>query len=515
MTLPLTFKSIIENIKNTASDVCIFDQTAIQSIINQIDVTPLTKDNIYCLLKLIANISINETNRLNNDIDYYITFIETNNLWTDGAVISLINICCSPMFNNVDKAIALIDKNNVHKTSSYIPVFKYLAKCGFREYDKLKFFFNKFVDQNKQTNTYNKTIKKENQIVKAYNEQIRFMHQKLDNMKELNMNLVHFVHPDNQYRNIDKLLNDVDNLTYEIQINSEKELIEIPDNILSMIIECATNNNDIQFVFSIIPYIKNSQILAPFFDKFALDIQQSENHNRICHNCNHHLNQKIIDQNDIQDILSYINTKVMTMQHRDDTNQSLNDKEINLIRSKWNEFITILNDHDFDVIIDGANLGRLTSHNNSIDPHIIRETLNNIVMNTRKKILFVIHEQHIKQIKQLNLSQEVAKHVVIFFTPRNINDDLFWLYATLYKQCFILTNDQCRDHANMVAYQSEIKQWEKYYKINVDPFSRRINEKIYMDKQLFIPPGIYINDNKIHIINQDMKSCQCITIRLS
>jgi hypothetical protein len=38
-------------------------------------------------------------------------------------------------------------------------------------------------------------------------------------------------------------------------------------------------------------------------------------------------------------------------------------------------------------------------------------------------------------------------HNTIYYTPRGMNDDIFWIHGSLYKkECFIVTNGKIRNH---------------------------------------------------------------------
>jgi hypothetical protein len=107
------------------------------------------------------------------------------------------------------------------------------------------------------------------------------------------------------------------------------------------------------------------------------------------------------------------------------------------------------------------------------------------------------------------LHQKYASNVKIYTTPNNVNDDWFWLYASLYSKCFILTNDQSRDHGCMVSYQNEIKKWIQYYQIRIMPDTTLLNN-FYQSKKSVIIPGIYVSDKLIHIINDHNMKSICV-----
>jgi hypothetical protein len=204
---------------------------------------------------------------------------------------------------------------------------------------------------------------------------------------------------------------------------------------------------------------------------------------------------------------------ILTTKFRHDTNIPLTTGEIQQIRHKWDEFTRVVNDNDFDLVVDGANVGHLTTHGNDIDVKFLQKTLIDVVSKTNKNVLLILHQRHTTKFRQVTLPTEISNHVNIYFTPCNVNDDWFWLYASLSKHCFILTNDQSRDHACRIAYQNEIKRWEQFYQIKVDPRTHQPSAQIYTSKKSVIARGVYYDSQCIHIVMDDMKTCVCVACR--
>jgi hypothetical protein len=100
-------------------------------------------NNIHSVLKLISNLIklncvIESSNTIFNfnidEIIYPIFSCESLDKLNDGNIISIINIYCSKKYKMVLDAIELINKYNIHKTSSYIPIFNYLIES--KDYDQ-------------------------------------------------------------------------------------------------------------------------------------------------------------------------------------------------------------------------------------------------------------------------------------------------------------------------------------------------------------------------------------------
>ena len=287
-------------------------------------------------------------------------------------------------------------------------------------------------------------------------------------------------------------------------IYNEKILITIPNNIIKDIILLAINYNDDLFINDIIlniniPTNELISILNIYFSRKNYEYIYSNINDGICACCNNLLQCSIISNEDRENIMIRIDDKIRSISQRHDNKLYLNKIEKQLIINKWDEYLKLLENNDFDIVIDGANLGYINTKNNDINIKLIQSTINEIILKNNKKILLIIHQRHINKIKHLSFHENVT----IYATSNNVNDDLFWLYASIYCKCFILSNDQSRDHGYMVSYQVEIKKWISAYQIKMNNLSL-----IYTNKQSIIAPGININDNVIHIIlNMNKNIC--------
>ena len=118
-------------------------------------------------------------------------------------------------------------------------------------------------------------------------------------------------------------------------------------------------------------------------------------------------------------------------------------------KSNWdyyNEFIKYIKKVDYKFVIDGANIGRLeqgVKSNQELNFKQIRlvveKCMSSMPVGTRKSstnIILILNENHLKKITYSN-NQEIKflkDNTIIYETPRGIDDDLFWLYAGVYKQ---------------------------------------------------------------------------------
>ena len=142
-------------------------------------------------------------------------------------------------------------------------------------------------------------------------------------------------------------------------------------------------------------------------------------------------------------------------------------------------FTQFIKNKDYDVIIDGANVGFYRQRpdlGGKINYYQI-DKLFNYFSSQGKKVLIVLHQRHNKvnnKIKKIINKWNSSKS--IYYTPRGMNDDIFWIYAALYKkECFIVTNDKVRDHKFIIngikknkLNLSEFEIWFDSYNITYD-----------------------------------------------
>jgi hypothetical protein len=481
---------LFEYIKKTDNDIIdIDDEVLIKEYIKN---TIINKDNISLILKLISNlISKNIT------IDFDINNIYKYDL-SDGDIICLIKIYSSTIFDNIDIAIQLTNDFNVHKTSSYVPLFDYLILTN--NHNLIKKLYMQYIKQNIMIIRHNQEIKEHNYNTRLYNNNLKLLKQKyaefntiISTIKNININ-------DNPFTTYKFSIPDMTEFKYK----TEQNLISIDSPIISNIIRIAINNSDTQFIHNILS--EHNMIKQPLIDLLltyfinhkctTLDI------NNRCMCCKNIITYNIINDAYKRNILDLIKDKIINITHRTDNGMIIDKKDLNNIRSKFNELTNLLLEYDFNLIIDGANLGYLNSSKNEININFMRSIINQLLNKTNKYILLIIHNRHQSVVKQLKINN---KYLHIYFTPSNLDDDLFWLYSSIYSNAYILTNDQSRNNSCMISYQHEIKRWLEYYQIKLD-----INYNVpnIINKYQIANNVCVCNDDNIHIkLSDDQIIC--------
>ena len=451
------------------------------NIINYINQIDINIDNLNLILKIISNIVFNHSIKIQIDIEMLID--KFNDMLDDGHVICLIKIYSTPVYSNPIYAINLLNKYNVHKTSSYLPIFNHLIAINS---DQLIIeLYMQLIEQNNRIIESNRQIKIYNYKARLYNQNISILKNKyleiesiINIIKDINIESNPFV-----CKNIDIKLP-----FGELKYKTEQNLIQL-DNQLEYILTTAiklSNKNIIDHVIK--NYIINDKNLLLILKAFEHHTITTLNIQNTCDCCGQKLYNNILTNEEHTQILKLLTDKILKTNHRTDNGIIIEKKELLNIKNKYDELQLLLNTIDFNIIIDGGNLGLSNQSDNEINIGFMRKIINKLLTND-KPILLIIHQRHHKKIKQLNINNCLLK---ILFTPHKLDDDLFWLYAAINAKAFILTKDQARDNSCMISYQTEIKKFLKYYQINTDNLIDISKYKINENSLIMI-------DDKIHI----------------
>ncbi len=184
--------------------------------------------------------------------------------------------------------------------------------------------------------------------------------------------------------------------------------------------------------------------------------------------------------------------------------------DINISNKKLKQFhkfkTWMYNSPKYDVVIDGANIGyynhRPDKNNDKICFLHINNTLKSL-SNKKYNVLIILHERHFKNItkNELNIVKNWKNNNNIYISSSGINDDIYWLYISMYHSAYIVTNDNLKDHQ---FNSNKINIWKNKYIINYDISNN--NEfifhfpKIYskciqkINDLLYLP---FINDNEV------------------
>lgn len=148
----------------------------------------------------------------------------------------------------------------------------------------------------------------------------------------------------------------------------------------------------------------------------------------------------------------------------------------------WEEYKTFLSHKHsqggFDLIIDGANIGYYKQNYPGAPSHVCYEQIDHMLTmleDQGHKPLLILHSRHLgKDMVPSNMQGLVDKWLskgVLYATPKQFNDDWFWMYAAVKYKCRVVTNDDMRDHHFLLFFPKYFLQWRERYRVTYEMFS--------------------------------------------
>ena len=179
---------------------------------------------------------------------------------------------------------------------------------------------------------------------------------------------------------------------------------------------------------------------------------------------------------------------------------------------KFIDYTKALNKMDYDMVIDGANIGFFKKGKDSgknLDYRQIKSFVIESVSSGYNPLL-ILHSRHNNGGNELKEILEVCPNY--FFTPKGMDDDIFWLYASLMKSgCYLLTNDELRNHLFYMNLGDKFVDWKMYSRVTYDLRNGRDiifnTPKKYMEKVHYdySDNGLYIPYEKMNSGNVEWK----------
>ena len=248
---------------------------------------------------------------------------------------------------------------------------------------------------------------------------------------------------------------------------------------------------DFDMIFKVMFF--NEGILSSSFFENQYDINEKTNYT--CDNCNSKLRFIIPKTSQLQKITQNYN-------------------HIRNRKFMFQKLKNILDDNEIDCIIDGCNV--LFAQNEA--EGITKKSYERIMIMIENAIdknykpLLILHSRH-KYFVSTNYPED-AEYInslldkykkYIFYTPCGKDDDDFVIWASLYRKCHFISNDELKDH----KFKMKIKYKNNSYPIKEHPlFSWKKNKRIsYISDlnniTLNEPPKIMrkiqYNNNRCHI----------------
>lgn len=196
---------------------------------------------------------------------------------------------------------------------------------------------------------------------------------------------------------------------------------------------------------------------------------------------------------------SQLSDYVFTEYHKEKVLKNLIEKQVankdEAIVEKFEAFQKFIEEKvndKFDVILDGANVGRFKSNfvdrKEGVIPDLDYQSIQSAVNFFRsgsKRVLIVLHEQH-DITDDMNDDNKILIQLwkdeqMVYFTPEMFNDDFYWSYASIYltnpkenQKTFIVTNDRMMNHYYSENNQRYFDNWK---------YSHRVGMKYMFDQK--------------------------------
>ena len=233
--------------------------------------------------------------------------------------------------------------------------------------------------------------------------------------------------------------------------------------------------------------LNDDSIKNVFFEKLITDLQtvNEELFNDILmikkckiYKCGHTLSGFSIRRSDALIIKEMIERFFVGMTKRQKTN--------------WDAFKEMISKSQFDLIIDGANVG-FFNNKGVINYSNIVSMVNKL---SDKKILVLMNAKHKKEFDKFGPSIWTS---CIWYSERCLYDDMYWLYASVSLNISVITNDKLSNVKSQLRNNdifSVLEKIEKYKFIKHD------------ENGLILPPNvIQVVDKHVHIPYNGQWTC--------
>lgn len=142
------------------------------------------------------------------------------------------------------------------------------------------------------------------------------------------------------------------------------------------------------------------------------------------------------------------------------------------VKSNFTEFQNWLDEHsEYEAIVDAANIG-LYQQNFAEGGFSISQlvaVVKELYNRSKKWPLVILHNKRFRTLFEdssyRELLEEWMEKGVLYGTPYGSNDDWYWLYAAVKIKCFLVTNDEMRDHIFELLGSSFFLKWKERHQI--------------------------------------------------
>lgn len=142
------------------------------------------------------------------------------------------------------------------------------------------------------------------------------------------------------------------------------------------------------------------------------------------------------------------------------------------VEANFRDFQIWLDQHsEYEAIVDAANIGLYQQNfvQGGFSMMQLVAVVNELYNRNKKWPLIVLHKKRIKSLYENAcnrvLLDEWTQKGVLYGTPYGSNDDWYWLYAAVKLKCFLVTNDEMRDHIFELIGSDFFVKWKERHQI--------------------------------------------------
>lgn len=143
------------------------------------------------------------------------------------------------------------------------------------------------------------------------------------------------------------------------------------------------------------------------------------------------------------------------------------------VKTCFAEFQVWLDEHaDFEAIVDAANIGLYQQNfaEGGFSVSQLDAVVNELYNRSQGKWpLIVLHNKRLRALmdrpSERKLLEEWVAQGILYATPNGSNDDWYWLYAAVKLKCFLVTNDEMRDHIFELLGRSFFLRWKENHQV--------------------------------------------------
>ncbi|XP_059659383.1 proteinaceous RNase P 2 isoform X2 [Cornus florida] len=138
------------------------------------------------------------------------------------------------------------------------------------------------------------------------------------------------------------------------------------------------------------------------------------------------------------------------------------------VQSNFRDFQDLLDKHaEYEAVVDGANIGLYQQNfaDGGFSVSQLEAVVKELYERNNKWPLVILHNKRIRSLLESASNRELLEEWmvqgVLYGTPYGSNDDWYWLYAAVKLKCFLVTNDEMRDHIFELVGSSFFLKWKE------------------------------------------------------